>query len=276
MYRQREIDGSSSGIWAALEKREDWVRMQLRKELWRFHEPTISCCDAGMQAAHLPEARHEEQDMLAAAPFLKRTLTDLRCVWSLIHNGYPSQAASVTAGLMEHALVVSSVAGSSANVQELLNAEESRIPWSVWKLCEMHAKRESSEAGAVSHSIAEGDIQTDLYSWYGYLCDTKHATLDSTQYDQLSAIYKRMTVIMPTPDIRPEDLPRKATILCIAIKLSYVAIRQFARALNCDQDSEYFQAFLKRMAKVRSGVDAAFQSVAQMPLPLSFTQYSDW
>ena len=72
---------------------------------------------------------------------------------------------------------------------------------------------------------------------------------------------------MAVPDIRPEDLSVKATILTIAINRTREAIRSFVIALNCDETTSNYKSFKTRMDSVLSEAKVAYMATTVQPLP---------
>ncbi len=71
---------SSSGLWDALSEMESAASSHLSDKLLIFLSPFRLCYEAGVQAPTLRGNRHGEIDILLAALFLKRSLTDFRSI----------------------------------------------------------------------------------------------------------------------------------------------------------------------------------------------------
>ena len=214
--------------------------------------------------------------MLYAALFLKRALNDLRGVWILTQTGYTSQAASVAAALFEHALAATCLTGSTSRVSELQANKSGDLPWGTQALSKMLARRWEQEAREEGKPFDQDEYEKawrEVYSGYKWLCKIKHPTLGSVAHDAFAASGSSDEyVVMAAPDVRDEDLVVKATVLMICISRVYEAIRQFARALDCDESVQYWRDFEARLDAAHSGAIEAYKALAQQPLPFDIRQ----
>ena len=262
---------SPEGLWDALNRMEVSASLLLDRKLAPFEAPLRSCYEAGVQAPTLEAKRQHEPDMLYAALFLKRALNDLRSVWILTQTGYTSQAASVAAALFEHALAATCLGGSMRRVSELEANKSGDLPWGAQALSMMLARRWQREAQEDGKPFGQDEYEKawrEVYSGYKWLCKIKHPTLRSVSHDAFAASAKSdQYVVMAAPDVRDEDLAVKATVLMICFSRVYEAIRQFARALDCDEGVEYCRDFEARLDAAHSGAIEAYKTLAQRPLP---------
>ena len=157
------------------------------------------------------------------------------------------------------------------NAERLENEESGDLPWSPIQLSRIHAAQQRDEARQSGQSFSDQDYELmwrEVYSAYQFLCKIKHPTLRSTRHDAPSAsIRQGEYVVMAAPDLRPADLPMKATVLMISVSRVYQAIRRFALNLGCDTDSLYYKDFVERMSKVCPMAGDAYRSLVNGPLP---------
>ncbi len=271
------------GLWLACEDMEASAAIVLSKQLAPFEIPIRKCYEGGVQAPTLEGKRHGEIDMLLAALFLKKALNDLRATWMLLRSGYTSQAASVTASLFENALTVTCLAGNSGNAQKVANNKSGDLPWSAQQLAKILAQQWQAEAHIAKNKFDQQDYETmwrEIYSGYKWLCMVKHPTYKSAVHDaSATSLTGEKYVVMAAPDIRPEDMPVKATILCIGINRVREALRSFVFALECDTTTPAYKSFLERMQEVLSSTKKAFKTSTIQPLPLNIRYTSlahDW
>ena len=92
MRKLKEIET----VWSGLGDIEKLAQETMRVELSPWEEIIKTCVEAGILTAVLPAKDHGDLPFIAAAPYLKRSLNDLRCIWLLIEKGYASQAARET------------------------------------------------------------------------------------------------------------------------------------------------------------------------------------
>ncbi|MCJ7585089.1 MAG: hypothetical protein MUO30_10025, partial [Anaerolineales bacterium] len=242
------------GLWLACENMEIAAKRVTAKQLEPFEAPIRICYESGVQVSTLPGKRHGTPDILLAALFLKKTLNDLRSTWVLLQYGYTSQAASVAASLFENALTVTCLAGNDVNTKKLQNNKSGDLPWKVQQLAKMLSQQWQEEARILKRKFDKEDYEKawqEIYSGYKWLCKIKHPTIMSAAHDALStSLISGEYVVMAAPDIRPEDIAVKATILAMAINRVYGAIRSFSFALECDTKLPEYKRFVKRMQDV--------------------------
>jgi hypothetical protein len=264
---------SSSGLWDALAEMESVASSQLRDKLLVFSSPFRLCYEAGVQAPTLKCKRQGEIDILLAALFLKRSLTDFRSIWLLINTGYTSQAASIAASLFENALAITSIVSSNENVEQLRSNKSGDLPWGAQLLAQNQARRWQKEALERDESFDSDEYEKawrEIYSSYKWLCKIKHPTLRSVSHDAGSTSLAEMDyVVMASPDIRTEDLAVKATVLMITFSRVYEAIRQFVLALGCEEESDEYGKFEVKLNQAYSEAIEAFTSFSQQPLPFN-------
>lgn len=268
---KQEDRKSPAGLWQACNSMEVAAVVKLSADLRPFHEAIADCYEAGVQVPTLPANRHDGDDLLLAALFLKRTLNDLRSVWTQTVTGYTSQAASVAAALFEHALAVEALAGSTGNAKRLRQTKNGDLPWSPLELAKLHASNVRQEAHRKGKTFTDADYELawrEVYGAYKFLCKIKHPTIRSTLHDAPAASVRQSEyVVMAAPDLRDEDLPVKATILMMAISRTYQAIRWFALNLECTTTHDLYRDFTERMAKVVPAATTAYNQVTVAPLP---------
>lgn len=242
---------SPTGLWHANEQMERSALLMLQSELAAFDQPIANAYEAGVQAPTLSARRHSEPDMRAAALFLKRTLVDLRGTWVLISRGYSSPAAAVAASLWEHALAATVLAGSQERHKELRDTPAGDLPWSPKRLA-------GFGAAALEDTVPAHIVRTrsrNMYAAYKWLCKSKHPTLRATLHDAGAATTNEGTfVVMSAPDLRPENLPVKRLILLISCGRTIEAIKRFTKALGCDEGTQAYQDFSRRLTEADAGL----------------------
>lgn len=267
----RPPKGSSKGLWLACETMEASALTILSKELVKFESPIRKCYECGVQAPTLVGKRQRRLDMLLAALFLKKALSDLRSIWILLRFGYTSQAASVAASLYENALTVVAVAGNTHNALKLGKSKSGDVPWDAQQFAKVLAQKWRGEADARREKFDQRDYDSgwrQIYSGYKWLCKIKHPTVKSAIHDaSATSLTEGEYVVMAAPDVRLDDLVVKATILAIAISRVHGAVRHFAIALECDASSTEYEKFSIRMDGVLREAQEAYKEVATQPLP---------
>lgn len=271
------------GLWGACEGMEATAMRVLKTQLAPFEALARRCYESGVQTPTLPGKRHGAPDMMVAALFLKRALNDLRSTWVLLQIGYTSEAASVAASLFENALAVTCLAGRKSNAQKLQKSTRGDLPWSPQHLAQLLAQQWQEEAHISKTKFDKEDYESawrEIFSGYKWLCKIKHPTLPSAVHDAAStSLASSQYVVMAAPDLRPEDMAVKATILAIVINRVYGAIRSFVFALDCDTTTPGYRRFVERMQEVAAGVKEAFKALATQPLPFDIHDSSlaqDW
>jgi hypothetical protein len=101
---------------------------------------------AGIEVVTLKKKVSEISDgMKVGGMFLKRCLTDLRTIWSLLQTGYTSQAGCIAAAAFENALNVEAISNNDERARLIMNNESGDAPWSVVNLCKFHADQAREE-----------------------------------------------------------------------------------------------------------------------------------
>lgn len=264
-----------SGLWDACISMETAASQSLTMQLHAFHAPFRDCYEAGVQVPTLTNDHEISLDMRLASLFLKRSLSDLRVVWIVTCMGFTSEAAAIAAALFEHALAVEALAGNEPRACELQESSSGDLPWSPIKLAKIHAQNMREEAAICGKEFTENDYERlwrEVYSAYKYLCKIKHPTLRSTSHDAGStSIRDKEFVVMAAPDLRPEDLGLKATVLMTSVSRVYQAVRRFSLNTECDRDQPYYRDYLGRMQRIVPSAIEAYKSIVKGPLPFDIS-----
>ena len=77
-------------VWQLLDDIENVVKDQVGSSFAEWQAVIRACEEAGMLAPMVPSKNSGALSLVAAGPFLKRALNDLRAVWLLIERGYLS------------------------------------------------------------------------------------------------------------------------------------------------------------------------------------------
>lgn len=262
---------SPEGLWFACGEVEKAAKPYLQKQLEPFEQIIRTCYEAGVQAPTLPGKRQNEPDLQYAALFLKKSLNDLRSVWILLRVGYTSQAASVAASLYENALTVVCLAGKPENVRKLKKQKTGDLPWSPQRLSKILADQFRDDAKLIGEKFSQKDYELawrTKYAGYKWLCKIKHPTMGSAIHDAaVTLLEPGGYVVMAAPDMRPEDLKVKATIMTIVLNDVREAVRSFVLALGCDTTSQEFHENAERMQKVAEDANRVYKEIAKEPLP---------
>lgn len=262
---------SSIGLWNALLTVECSVAPKIAEMLEPFQRPVTDCYECGVEVPTLSCKNSKTKDLLISALFLKHSLNDLRAVWNLLLLGYTSQAGSVAAAAFENALTAACVAGDINRVDKLLNSKSSSSPWSVVDLCKMQARRRQEEAKLSGEAFSEKEFNIawmELYGVYKWLCQLKHPTLSSAMHDASStSLQSNAYVVTALPDIRPEDLPNKATILSITLSRIHAAICSFAFGMDIDYEDPRVIVWTKRLNSIVPNSVEAYELAMKTPLP---------
>lgn len=277
------IKEKPEGLWLACLSMEAAAKRITTRQLESYEKPLRKCYESGVQVPTLPSKRHGTPDIMLAALFLKKSLNDLRSTWVLLQHGYTSQAASVAASLFENALTVTCLAGNDSNTKKVQNSKSGDLPWSAQLLAKILAQQWKEEARITNSKFDEIDYESawrEIYSGYKWLCKIKHPTVMSAVHDASStSLRSDEYVVMAAPDIRPEDIAVKATILTIAINRVYGAIRSFSLALECDTTTPEYNIFVEQMKDVTTGVQAAYKKLTTQELPFDIRESNlaqDW
>ena len=245
------------GAYSALEEIESLSRESLRAELLDWDEIIKSCIEAGGLAPTLPAKNHGLPRINAAAPFLKRALTDLRAIHLLIRIGYTSQAASIAASLWENALTAAVLAESESLTNQAKSTKFAEIPWAPTQLAKLNAKRELKiqYKGQPYTQKEFEDNWTISYYNYKWLCQIKHPTWQSAFHDVKSAkTTEDQYAIFPFPCNFPEDMHLKFAILGNSVSKTLEAVKSFFLSLECDEGNEGYSKFESKINFAHFGV----------------------
>lgn len=265
-----EEDRGPEGLWKACAAMEAKVVARISSQLDGFLSPLRDCYEAGVQAPTLPARRGGERDLRLAAIFLKRSLTDLRTVWILLERGYTFGAAAVAAALWEHALVVSSVAGDVDRSSKVLNDSSGDLPWGPIELAKWLASRETagSDEGSDTSRPQYERAWREIYGGYKFLCKIKHPTMRHSVPSLGNATNDDGEfVVMAAPDVRPRDLPLKATVLMISISRCFEAVDWFVGASEVDTGTAEYSSYDERMRRIVPSLREAYSEAVKGGLP---------
>lgn len=260
-------------IWPLLNDIEHIVKDQVIAEFSEWQEVVRACEEAGMLAPMVPSPNGGTQSLVAAGPFLKRALNDLRAVWLLIERGYSTQAASVAASLYENALTAAAIAGDEKLALEAKNTKYAEIPWNPKQLAQLNAKREmaiQAKEGRKTSAKEYEDAWTISYFNYKWLCQIKHPTWQAVYHDvQGSLVHNSEYAIRPGPNNVTDDAQLKARILGVSVSQVFGAARSFFLALDGDESSEEYVAFEEKVNFIHSEVRRLIKREYGKPSPIS-------
>lgn len=231
-----------------------------------------NCVEAGALAPTLKAKNHGEPRFLAAGPFLKRSLTDLRSLWLLIQLGYTSQAACIAASLYENALTAAVLADSEELTKEASSTKYSEIPWSAKKLAQLDAKRALRIMYKGKHYPDKKyeDNWTISYFNYKWLCQIKHPTWQSAFHDVKSSLLNdKEYAIFPIPCNHKEDMHLKYAILGNSVSKTLEAVKSYFLSLECEEGSEGYKEFEEKVNKVHFGVIEQMKKYADKESPVN-------
>ena len=254
------------GLWNALTEMEATADRVLTETLKPFEAAFRSSYEAGVQAPTLIGRRHKQADMMAAAPFLKRTLNDLRCVWILLLRGYTSQAAAVAASLFENALATFCLAGDERSAGSLESEPSHDIPWSPKEMVKKWAAVEE-RAGTREYELR----WREAYGAYKWLCKIKHPTQRSALHDTIATRLRDEYVVMAAPNLASEDQELKATVAALSLSRALQAIGRFAEGLDPEKATDEYRQFDARIAAAGTQAIEAFKAIAKGPLPFDIS-----
>lgn len=259
-------------VWFALNDIEKIAQDTMRVELSPWEDILKTCVEAGILAPVLPAKNHGCLSFAAAAPFLKRSINDLRCIWLLISKGYTSQGASVAASIFENALTAAVLADSEELAKEAIRGKYSEIPWGAKKLAQLNALRciklERKQGKKVSSGQYE-DYWTIAYHNYKWLCQIKHPTWQSVMHDCKSTIVKDTEyAVLPLPNNSHRDMQLKYCVLGGSVAKVWQAIQSYAIALECDETSKEYIAFEEKINKVYFGAIDLMKKYKDSPSPI--------
>lgn len=249
------------------------ANLTISEMLAPYNKPIENCYECGVEVPTLPCKRSKEIDLLLSALFLKRSLTDLRAIWLLLLQGYTSQAGSIAAATFENALMSSCIAGDLGRAEKLSKSETGESPWKVVDLCKIMAKQSEIEAKIINKPYSQANFEIEwmeLYGSYKWLCKIKHPTIPSTLHDAFAASVKSEEyVVMAVPDLRPDDLPNKFTILSITISRIHAAIRNFAFSCELNYEDDRVQKWLQGFNSIIPASIEAYKSLGDLQLPFT-------
>jgi hypothetical protein len=246
------------GRWKKLEELEMSSNRSGRIQLQAFEKAAELCYDATVLAQFIPHQRRGQLDLRISGLFLKRVLTDYRCIWNLCVQGYSAQAAAVATSLLENVLAVCVIAGDRARAEELLASPKGTLPWSVRQLSELRAKRVSSdEAGAVTSATFREHADVTYFN-YRWLCNLKHPTFAGLMHGAgAHTTSKGEFIIIALPDVDPSDLATKELVLITSILETSDAARAFVREMLPETDSELYTQFQRSLDNASQALETA-------------------
>lgn len=260
-------------IWPLLEDVESVVRVEVRKSLGEWEVVVRTCEEAGMLAPMVPSEKHGRPSLVAAGPFLKRALNDLRGVWLLLERGYSTQAASVAASLYENALTAAVLAGDEKLTLEAKKTKYAEIPWTPKRLAQLNSRREMAiqeKSGRRTTGKEYEDAWTISYFNYKWLCQIKHPTWQTVYHDvQGSLVNAQEYAIRPGPNNVAYDHQLKVRILGVSISQVFIATQSFFLALEGDESTPEYSAFEEKVNFVHAGVRRLMKKECGKPSPIS-------
>lgn len=268
---------SSKGLWKACYQMEISAALTIDDQLKSLEESVTILYECGVEVVTLRESNLKvSAGMGIGGIFLKRCLTDLRGIWSLLQIGYTSQAACIAAATFENALIVEAIVNNDDRAKEIITSEFGDSPWSVVQLCKFHADQVREESRILERDFSDAEFEiawVQLYSAYKWLCKIKHPTVPSALHvigtSRING--KSEYVIMAVPDIRVEDVPNKLTILIIVISRVRSAIRNFAFSLKLDYQNEDVKLWLQRFNSIVNDTIKAYDAISDEILPFTVT-----
>ena len=264
---------AAAGLWLACDDMELSALKVISEQLAPFADPIRQCYEAGVLAPTLPARRLGEPDVTLAAPFLKRSLNDLRATWLLLLRGYTSSAAAVAASLFEHSLAVVAITDTPENLAAFSAAPDGDVPWTPKELSQILAGRWRRKEVEPEAGPPLDDYELawrESYGAYRWLCKIKHPTLSSTLHDTRATLQEPGEyVVMASPDIRQANVAVKTMILGTSINHTREAIFAFAEALECDQTTELYAEFDSLMSSVMSEILRHLKNSPPATLPFT-------
>lgn len=262
------LNSYADGAWERLNSLELKARKTLTRQLRLFEKPFEDAYEAGLIAPTLREKGKPGLDVKFGAIYFKRVLNDLRGVWTLLRNGYTSQAASVAASLYESALATICLLENDKNAEALKQHPHGEVPWGPKAMAKMVVRGE----GRVDGTKEFENAWRALYSHYVWLCQIKHATPDSVIHDtRASNIGEKGYVVMAIPNVGEDDISTKATVAVISIFRTLEAIKAFTRALGFDDPPKTFD-FAEKYSRARDAAWQAFEALGKSKSPVSLSK----
>lgn len=227
-----------------------------------FGDMVKQCYCCGVAIPFIQAGEDKSIGMRVPGLFLKRVLTDYRCIYNLLITGYTSQAGTVAASVFENAFVVKVVAGNDKLAEKIIKRKDGDIPWNVRQLVEMYAniRDEGAETTDKKDSITQSQHADALYFTYKYLCKIKHPTLKIATQDTLSTTFKDGSYgLFALPDYKEDDFSNKAWIMVMSSLRVVDAASAFMKALKSHihkDDYELISNYLKEAEKSISDIVA--------------------
>ena len=258
--------------WEVLEDIEALSRASMASDLVGWETIVRNCIEAGALVPMLPAKNHGQFRLLAAAPFLKRSLTDLRSLWLLIRLGYTSQAGGVAASLYENALTAAVLADSEELAKKAASTKYSEIPWPAKTLAQLDAKR-ALRITHKSDSYAKKEYEdnwTISYFNYRWLCQIKHPTWQSAFHDVTSTLINESEyAVFPLPCNLEEDMHLKYVILGGGVSKTLEAVKSYFLSLECEEGAEGYDVFEAKVNEVHFGVVEQMKRYADKSPPVN-------
>lgn len=253
------------GLWHETYKLELHAFSQLKDELDLYHQVISLVYECGVEVFTLPSSQKLNDNLRYSSLFLKRCLTDLRTVWSLLTQGYTSQAGTIASSGFENALMVICLATSNERTQKFIREINNEKPsWTVLELCKIACLADSNEK---PNKKQLERLWRALYMHYKWLCSIKHPTFESVFHDAFSAsVDSKNFAVMAVPDFRSENLPVKNMILNILISRIYSAIGVIAKEHKLIKDNERYDNWKERYTKAHAQLTEIIQE-DKKPLP---------
>lgn len=260
-------------VWKMLGNLEQATRDQPNSILMEWEPVVRAAIEAGCLVPLIPAKNQSVPQLIAAGPFLKRALNDLRAVWLMLERGYSSQAASIAASLFENALTAAVLASSEELAAEAQKTKYAEIPWSPKQLAQLNAKRSldiQTRNKKKATTKEYEDSWTISYYHYKWLCQIKHPTWQSVYHDiKGTRTTKNEYAVRPGPNNVPEDDHIKACILGGAVAKLLEADKSFFLALEADESSAEYSAFEDRVNTAHFGVLQLMRPHQGKPSPVS-------
>jgi hypothetical protein len=256
----------ADGAWERLNSLEYSAQKTVERQLRLFEKPFEDVYEAGLIAPILREKGTPIIDVRFAAIFFKRVLNDLRSVWTLLNQGYTSQAASIAASLYEAALATICLLQSDENINALKQDPHGEIPWKITEMAKMVVSAEGKSAGTAEFE----NSWRALYANYVWLCQIKHSSPASVVFDTLASnLGEKGYVVMAIPNVRDEDISTKAMIAISALFRSLECIEAFLRAFGFNAELPEDYGFAERVRRARDSAWQAFETHGKGGSPIT-------
>lgn len=260
-------------VWKMLDDVEQVTHEQSSALLVEWEPVVRATIEAGCLAPLVPAKNQRAPQLIAAGPFLKRSLNDLRGIWLMLQRGYSSQAASIAASLYENALTAAVLASSEKLAAEARKTKYAEIPWSPKQLAQLDARRGLDIQAKNGKNITTKEYEdnwTISYYHYKWLCQIKHPTWQSVYHDiKGTRTAKHEYAVRPGPNNVPEDDHIKACILGGSVAKLLEACKSFFLALDADESSAEYLAFEDRANIAHFGVLKLMKRHQGKPSPVA-------